>query len=180
MRRRDPHDDPPKRRGGYYPPAPPASLASLQRDGGWFWIYCERIGCGHYAPIAIAPFVIRWGLEATAETLCRCARCTRCGHKGQAVLKHPSWTDMANGFQPFPTIDRDELQVPEPLRRHIAKFLLRRAPATVEQIFPIGVSFPVALFDAATYQGHILSGRAPQKVVRSGTGPRPKQIFKIK
>ena len=34
--------------------------------------------------------VIRWGPNTSSDNLCRCARCTACGHKG-ATLQHPGW-----------------------------------------------------------------------------------------
>ena len=34
--------------------------------------------------------VIRWVPNTSSDKLCRCARCTACGHKG-ATLQHPGW-----------------------------------------------------------------------------------------
>jgi hypothetical protein len=81
-----------------------ATLGQLHRPPGWVWLYCTRYAplCQHRAPMALAPLVIRWGLDTSSEMLRRCARCSRCGHKG-ATLQHPSW--VGNGFscwQPFP------------------------------------------------------------------------------
>jgi len=73
----------------------------MQRTpGGWVWVYCEGRGCGHYAPMAVAPLVIRWGPETSSDKLRRCARCTACG-KG-ATLRRASWADASIGWQPFP------------------------------------------------------------------------------
>jgi hypothetical protein len=80
-----------------------ATLGQLHRPPGWLRVYCASYpSCGHSAPMALAPLVIRWGPHTSSEMLRRCARCTRCGHKG-ATLQHPSW--VGNGFscwQPFP------------------------------------------------------------------------------
>jgi len=41
-------------------PGPVPTIGALLRtDLKWMWSYCERIGCGHSAPIALAPFAIR-------------------------------------------------------------------------------------------------------------------------
>ena len=50
------------------PPGHVPTLAQLQRSapGKWCWVYCAANGCLHHAPMAIAPFVIRWGPEAPA------------------------------------------------------------------------------------------------------------------
>jgi hypothetical protein len=45
--------------------------------------------------------VIRWGPNTSSDNLCRCARCTACGHKG-ATLQHPGWGGADLGFLPFP------------------------------------------------------------------------------
>jgi hypothetical protein len=51
--------------------------------------------------MAIAPFVIRWGPDASSDMLRRSARCQKCGHKG-ATLSHPSWIENGVGWLPFP------------------------------------------------------------------------------
>jgi hypothetical protein len=45
------------------------TLAQIQRDTSWVWICCEGQGCGHQAPMALAPLMIRWGLAAVAGSL---------------------------------------------------------------------------------------------------------------
>jgi hypothetical protein len=57
--------------------------------------------CGHSAPMAIAPLIIRSGGNTSSDRLRRCARCTVCGHKG-ATLQHPGWIENGVGWQPFP------------------------------------------------------------------------------
>jgi hypothetical protein len=76
----------------------------MQRStpGKWLWVYCAAYGCLHHAPMAIAPFVIRWGPEASSDMLRRSARCSKCGAKG-ATLMLPSWVSTTVGFAPFPT-----------------------------------------------------------------------------
>jgi hypothetical protein len=80
------------------PPAP--TLGDLRRSAPWLWINCAA-GCGHYRPVALAPFIIRYGAEASSDMLRRAALCTCCGHKG-ATLQHPSWGGSEVGFVPFP------------------------------------------------------------------------------
>jgi hypothetical protein len=41
----------------------------------------------HYRPIALAPFIIRWGPDISSDVL---RRSVRCAHK-RALLTHPSW-----------------------------------------------------------------------------------------
>ena len=59
------------------------TLGDLQRATPWVWLYCQR--CSHYAPIACAVPVIRWGADLSSDKLRQCARCTACGHKGEVV-----------------------------------------------------------------------------------------------
>jgi len=70
------------------------------------WAICNgldesgRVACLHRAPLALAPFVIRWGAEASSNVMRQRLRCAVCGHQG-AVLQHPSWIDAQIGEQPF-------------------------------------------------------------------------------
>jgi hypothetical protein len=50
------------------------------------WLNCER--CQHYAPLACAVAVIRWGAGASSDVLRERVRCTQCGNKG-ATIQHP-------------------------------------------------------------------------------------------
>jgi len=72
----------------------------LRGETKWFWAYCERMGCGHSAPIALAPFAIRWGLDASSDLIRNRLRCSLCGNKGGVALKRPSWA--MPGWQPWP------------------------------------------------------------------------------
>ena len=106
-RRKMPREAQPQRN----PPAPRGpvpTLGELQRDSSkWVWAICNgldasgRIACLHRAPVALAPFVIRWGAEASSNLMRERLRCAVCGHRG-AVLQHPSWIDAQIGEQPFP------------------------------------------------------------------------------
>jgi hypothetical protein len=84
-----------------------ATLGQLHRPPGWVWVICDRYPpCLHRAPMALAPFVIHWGPDASGDLLRRCARCTACGHKG-ATLQHPGW--VGNGFACWETFPVGEL-----------------------------------------------------------------------
>lgn len=78
--------------------APPPTLSQIQRVTCWVWLVCN--GCRHFCPVTLAPFVIRWGPDASSDRLRNAARCERCGTKG-AVLQHPSWTGSETGFQTY-------------------------------------------------------------------------------
>ena len=72
-------------------PGPVPTIGDLlETDLKWMHAYCERIGCGHSAPIALAPFPIRWGMDASADLFRERMRCSRCGKRGVS-LKRPSW-----------------------------------------------------------------------------------------
>ena len=78
------------------------TLGQLNTNPHWLWLYCRNYGqCHHSAPAAIAPYVIRWGADASSDLLRTRARCTKCGSIG-ADLRHASWQDMAIGYVPFP------------------------------------------------------------------------------
>jgi hypothetical protein len=64
------------------------------------WLNCEK--CQHYAPLACAVPMIRWGPNISSDKLRQCARCTVCRHKG-ATIQHPGWADEHVPFMPFPT-----------------------------------------------------------------------------
>jgi hypothetical protein len=81
------------------------SIRNLQKAAPWLWLWCEgRIAhgniCHHHRAVAIAPFAIRFGLEASPDLIRRNARCSKCGHKGAGFL-HPSWGRDDKGL-PFP------------------------------------------------------------------------------
>jgi hypothetical protein len=71
------------------------TLGELHRPLGWLWVICDRYPpCIHRAPMALPPFVIRWGPDTSGDVLPRCARSSVCGHRGVA-LQHPGW--VSNG-----------------------------------------------------------------------------------
>lgn len=87
-------------------PGPVPTLGDLQRgDCKWVWAHChplrDAFPCGHAAPLALAPFVIRWGPDMSSDMLRRNLRCTACDRRG-AVIQHPSWGGSHIGWQPFP------------------------------------------------------------------------------
>jgi hypothetical protein len=97
--RREPHDDPapvqPRMRGA----VPVPTLGELLHQPYWLWLRCNA--CGHCVAVALVPFVIRWGADASSDVLRTHARCTVCGRRG-ASLQHPSWADESVGWEPFP------------------------------------------------------------------------------
>ena len=83
------------------PPPPIATLGQLHSgQPHWFWAHCGM--CSRQRAIPLAPFVIRWGTDASSDMLRRNLTCSHCGHRG-ASLQHPSWVDTQIGVQPFPT-----------------------------------------------------------------------------
>jgi hypothetical protein len=74
----------------------------LGTDAKWCWAYCERIGCGHSAPIALAPFAIRWGMGASTDLIRERLRCSKCGRKGGVAIKRPSWN--WRGYAVWPSL----------------------------------------------------------------------------
>jgi hypothetical protein len=103
MRRKghNPHDGPGKRTAREKP-GPISTLGQIRRQTCWPWLYCRA--CGRGAPVALAPFIIRWGAHASSDILRRSGRCGDCGGKG-VTLMNPSWQDMQTGLSPVP-IDR--------------------------------------------------------------------------
>src|SRR5215467_2386851 len=96
--RHDPHDDPAPARPR--PPAPALpTLGQLLHQPYWLWLRCDA--CGHHVAVALVPFVIRWGADASSDVLRTHARCTVCGRRG-ATLQHPSWGDEIVGWEAFP------------------------------------------------------------------------------
>jgi hypothetical protein len=74
------------------------TLGQLLRQPYWLWL-CW--GCGHRVAVALVPFVIRWGADASSDVLRTHARCTVCGRRG-ATLQHPSWRDETVRWEVFP------------------------------------------------------------------------------
>jgi hypothetical protein len=59
MRRKgyNPHDGPGKRRERSKP-GPIPTLGQMRRQTCWLWLYCRAFA--RSAPVALAPFIIRW------------------------------------------------------------------------------------------------------------------------
>lgn len=87
------------------PPVP--TLGALRRSSPWLWMNCAA-DCGHHRPVAFAPFIIRYGADASSDVLRRAGRCFTCGRKS-AMLQHPSWVNTQIGWMPFPA-DSDRPQ----------------------------------------------------------------------
>lgn len=72
-----------------YPPGAIATMGDIQRPAPhWCWIYCNNAFCERISrptAIALAPYVIRWGADASSNMLRRSARCRMCGHKGASL-----------------------------------------------------------------------------------------------
>ena len=92
---------PPKSRPYSDPPRPALTLAELRKNSCWVWAYCLKSGCPGHAPIAIAPFIIRWGPNASSDLIRGSFRCAKCGAKG-STLRHPSYLGADVGFASFP------------------------------------------------------------------------------
>jgi hypothetical protein len=75
------------------------TLGQLLHAPYWLWLRCDA--CGHCVAVALVPFVIRWGADASSDMLRRHARCMVCGRRG-ASLQHPSWGDETVGWEVFP------------------------------------------------------------------------------
>src|SRR5260370_31140137 len=78
---------------------PVPTLGQLRRETCWIWLYCRA--CGRGVPAALAPFIIRWGPDASSDILRRRAHCGECGGKG-VTLMHPRLRDTQSGVSPFP------------------------------------------------------------------------------
>jgi hypothetical protein len=65
------------------------------------WVWCGSANCDHHVPMALTPFIIRWGADASSDVLRQRTVCTACGHRG-VTLQHPGWVDNVVGYQPFP------------------------------------------------------------------------------
>jgi hypothetical protein len=99
-RRRDPHDDLAPARPRPPPPAVP-TLGQLLHQPYWWWLRCNA--CDHPVAVALVPFVIRWGPDASSDMLRGQVRCAACGRRG-ATLQHPSWGDAVTGWETFPVV----------------------------------------------------------------------------
>ena len=83
------------------PGGPAATLEQLRQFAPWVWVYCSNPHCLRSQPVALAPYIIRWGPDASSDMLRAWARCRRCGTKG-ATLQLPGWGGRSIGVAPFP------------------------------------------------------------------------------
>jgi hypothetical protein len=67
------------------------SLGQLRENQCWVCLYCPRWACLQYAPMALTPAIIRWGLKASSDMLRECTRCSKCGHRGGVTVQCPGW-----------------------------------------------------------------------------------------
>jgi hypothetical protein len=77
------------------------TLRELQKGSCCMWVCCGSPSCDHTVPMALVPFMIRWGPDASSDVLRQRGVCSRCGHKG-VTLQHPGWGGMDIGVMPFP------------------------------------------------------------------------------
>jgi hypothetical protein len=82
------------------PKPTPATLADLRRVTPWLWVICAR--CLHRAPTALAPWIIRWGADASSDMLRRSARCSQYSGKG-ATIQIPGWGGLQTPVRGWPT-----------------------------------------------------------------------------
>jgi hypothetical protein len=80
----------------------PAIGEMLSGETKWLWAHCQRMSCCHYAPVALAPFAIRWGMHASTNMLRERLKCSKCGKKGEVALTRPSWAGQDQGWQAWP------------------------------------------------------------------------------
>jgi hypothetical protein len=62
----------------------------LQPAPHWLWVLCNNRSCMRRSAIPLAPFVIRYGADASSDVLRRNFTCSGCGRRG-ASLQVPSW-----------------------------------------------------------------------------------------
>src|SRR5262249_49008052 len=82
---------------------PLATLGDLRGVTSWLWVICAR--CLRRTPTALAPWIIRWGAEASSDLLRRSARCAECGGKG-ATIQIPGWGGLQAPVRGWPGEDR--------------------------------------------------------------------------
>src|SRR5215510_5370997 len=78
-RRRYPPDDPAPARLRPRGAVPVPTLGQLLHQPYWLWLRCDA--CGHRVAVALVPFVIRWGAEASSDMLRRNLCCSVCGRR---------------------------------------------------------------------------------------------------
>jgi hypothetical protein len=93
------YEDLPKTRTERQAASQPVTLGALRKSSCWLWLYCNK--CGRGVPAALAPFIIRWGEQASGNRLRASFRCAVCGGKGATTIV-ASWKSMGEGAWEFP------------------------------------------------------------------------------
>lgn len=85
---------------GVYDDGDVPTLGQLHRSPPrWVWIHCHA--CLYRLPLPLAPFVIRWGPDASSNLMRRNFRCSKCGARSTAI-QVPSFTYAQGGYDAFP------------------------------------------------------------------------------
>jgi hypothetical protein len=100
---------------------PIATLGDLARHGAWVTLTCHR--CQHSVAIPLAPFRVRWGLEASSDTLRRNFRCTQCGTRSTGVTVSAPVNAETDG-QAFP-VERGYMAPKNVAQRSLARIGVR-------------------------------------------------------
>jgi hypothetical protein len=61
------------------------TLAQLRRESCWLWLNCLDPACGNCTAFALAPFMIRWGPNASSDLLRTRVRCSVCAQRGASI-----------------------------------------------------------------------------------------------
>jgi len=109
-----PREDLPPLRATRSTPGRIPTLGELRPTTCWLWIYCKA--CGRKQPIALTPYIIRWGAGASSDVLRNSMRCRDCGAKGITTI-NPSWIDKQIGFAPFPAERTEKIRPPRDPQR---------------------------------------------------------------
>jgi hypothetical protein len=99
--RRDPHDDPASARPRSSPPPVP-TLGQLLHQPYWLWLRCDA--CDHRVAVALAPFVIRWGADASSDVLRTQTRFTVCGRHDGEPSRGCGYRDSPSASRPASVI----------------------------------------------------------------------------
>lgn len=98
------------------PPRPPRqkdeprrlhTLAEWRRGTPWLWWYCERFlpdgrPCGQTGALALVPYILYFGPDASETVLTRGLQCPRCLGAGEGASIRPPSMNGSHGPQAFP------------------------------------------------------------------------------
>jgi hypothetical protein len=68
-----------------------------------------RFSSEQATPTALAPWIIRWGADASSDLLRRSARCTECGGEG-ATIQIPVWGGLQTPVRGWPAESHGQTQ----------------------------------------------------------------------